>query len=197
VQTVIDPAARERELNSLSTVTVSVVIAILTMTFGAMIAVFFYRSQYPKFWGHLTIPGVLWLTTAILLASSFTFERARHYLRLKEQANAYFMMKVTTGLGLAFLVGQLVAWFQILHSGLVLAKNPHSWFIFLFSGLHGIHIVIGLIGLVYLLLRTRRGASGPKYQMNTRVVARGVSIAWHYLDFLWLVMFSLLLVWKR
>src|SRR3954452_3884518 len=65
-----DPAARERELNSLSTLTVIVVMAIVTMAFGAMIGVFFYRSAAPKFWGHLSIPYLLWLTTGVLIASS-------------------------------------------------------------------------------------------------------------------------------
>ena len=79
----------------------------------------------------------------------------------------------------------------------MLARNPHSWFIFLFSGLHALHIVIGLAGLIYLLFRTREPASGPRYQSKTRAVANGVSVFWHYLDFLWLVLFSLLLLWRR
>ena len=43
----------------------------------------------------------------------------------------------------------------------------------------------------------REPASGPKYQMTTRAVAFGVSIFWHYLDFLWVVLFTLLLTWRR
>jgi cytochrome c oxidase subunit III len=184
-------------MNSVSTVTVVVIVAAVTMTFSAMIAVFFYRSQTGKYWGQLVIPGVLWVTTAILLLSSYTLEQARHFLTRTDQPRAFLMMKWTTGLALAFLAGQLLAWFQVLHSGVKLANNAHSWFIFLFSGLHGLHILLGLCGLGYLLFRTREPASGPKYQMVNRVVARGVSIYWHYLDFLWVLMFALLLLWKR
>jgi heme/copper-type cytochrome/quinol oxidase subunit 3 len=79
----------------------------------------------------------------------------------------------------------------------VLQNNPHSWFIFLFSGLHGLHILLGLGGLAYLLMRTHLPAGGPKYRMKTRVIAHGVSLFWHYLDFLWIVMFVLLLSWRR
>lgn len=192
-----DGVIREREMNSLSLVTVIVILATVTMTFGAMIAVFVYRSQAPKFWGHLKLSPILWLTTVILLASSFTFEKARQYLAQNDQVGFHRLIRWTTGLAVAFLVGQVAAGFQILHSGVVLANNPHSWFIFLFSGLHGIHIVAGLIGLVYLLIRTKEPAGGPRFQMTTRVVARSVSICWHYLDFLWLLMFALLLLWKR
>jgi cytochrome c oxidase subunit 3 len=171
--------------------------ATVTMTFGAMIGVFFYRSAAPKFWGHLNVPYILWLTTALLVASSFTFERARNQLAAGNQAGFNRLMKVTTGLALIFLAGQVAGWFQLLQSGIKLTNNPHSWFLFLFSGLHGIHILIGLAGLGYLLFRTRETVSGPRYQMYTRVVARGVAIYWHYLDFLWVLMFTLLLFWKQ
>ncbi|MBV8069164.1 MAG: cytochrome c oxidase subunit 3 [Acidobacteriaceae bacterium] len=177
--------------------TVIVVLATVTMTFGAMIAVFVVRSEYKQFWGHIHIPALLWLTTSLLIASSMTLEAARHRLARNEQRAFFRLASWTTGLGFLFLFGQIGAWFQILGSGVVLARNPHSWFIFLFSGLHALHIVIGLAGLIYLLFRTREPASGPRYQSKTRAVANGVSVFWHYLDFLWLVLFSLLLLWRR
>ena len=192
-----DTPARERELNSLSVLTAIIVLGTVTMTFGAMIAVFVIRSQAPLFWGRISLPPVLWATTAVLLGSSITFEAARRHLLKGDQGGFFRLMTWTTGLGLGFLVGQIAAWLQILHSGVILARNPHSWFIFLFTGLHGLHIIAGLGGLVYLLIRTRRPASGPRYQMNTRVAATGVSIFWHYLDFLWIVLFTLLLTWHR
>jgi cytochrome c oxidase subunit III len=192
-----DSVARERDLNSLSVLTVTVVLATVTMTFGAMIAVFVIRSQAPLFWGRISLPRILWITTAILLASSIILERARDHLRRRDQRGFFRLMIWTTALGVTFLGGQIAAWLQILHSGVILAKNPHSWFIFLFTGLHALHILVGLAGLAYLLFRTREPASGPKYQMNTRAVANGVAIFWHYLDFLWIVLFTLLLTWRR
>ena len=189
--------ARENEMNSLSLVTIIVILATVTMTFGAMIAVFFYRSEAPQFWGHLTISPLLWLNTAILLASSISFEMSRQQLLQNDQIGFHHTMRWTAGLALLFLLGQIAAGLQILHSGVVLASNPHSWFVFLFSGLHGVHIIAGLIGICYLLWRTREPAGGPRFQMTTRVIAKSVSICWHYLDFLWLLMFALLLFWKR
>ena len=196
MQATTDAVARDRALNSLSLLTVTVVLATVTMTFGAMIAVFVVRSQYQQFWGHIHVPAVLWFTTSVLLASSATLELARHRLARKDQSGFFRLTAWTTGLGVVFLAGQIVAWLEILGSGIVLAHNPHSWFIFLFTGLHGLHIILGLAGLGYLLFRTRVSASGPRYQSKTRAVATGVSIFWHYLDFLWLVLFFLLLFWR-
>jgi cytochrome c oxidase subunit 3 len=188
---------RERELNSMSLLTAGVVLATVTMTFGAMITVFIVRSGGQQFWGHIPIPGVLWLSTALLLASSFTLQRGRRSLAQNLQGDAFRELAVTTGLALAFLGCQIAAWLQVLHSGILLAQNAHSWFIFLFTALHGLHILVGLGGLAYLLSRTREPVSGRKYQMKTRVVAKGVALFWHYLDFLWIVLFVLLLTWRR
>jgi cytochrome c oxidase subunit 3 len=197
VQSTIDLAAQERELNSTSVLTVTIALATITMTFGALIAVFFIRAEKNMLWGHVRIPSILWATTAVLAASSVTLEAARRRLRRDDREGFFRLTAWTTGLAGLFLAGQLGAWFQILHSGIVLAGNPHAWFIFLFSGLHGLHIVLGLGGLIYLLARTREAASGPKYRMKTRAIAKGVSIFWHYLDFLWVVLFTLLLTWRR
>ena len=197
VQSAPEIVKKERELNSLSLFTVAVVLATVTMTFAAIITVFIIRSQARVFWGPLKVPGVLWFTTAVLLASSTTLEKARRLLAHNDQHRFFLWMAGTTGLGVIFLAGQLAAWVQILNSGIILARNPHTWFIFLFSGLHGLHILLGLGGLAYLLIRTRVPASGPKYQMKTRVVTNGVSVFWHYLDFVWVVLFALLLTWRR
>lgn len=197
VQSATEIFTKERELNSLSLLTAVVVLATVTMTFGALIAVFIVRSQAPLFWGHLKIPAILWATTSVLIASSVTFEAARRNLARNDQRGFFRLVAWTAGLGSLFIAGQLAAWLQTLHSGVMLVNNPHSWFIFLFTGLHGLHIVLGLAGLAYLLVRTRVPAGGPKYQMNTRVVTNGVCVFWHYLDFVWVVLFALLITWRR
>jgi heme/copper-type cytochrome/quinol oxidase subunit 3 len=67
----------------------------------------------------------------------------------------------------------------------------------LFSGLHGKHFFVGLAGLFAFLSRPRAPASGPRWRMNTRVLANAVALFWHYLDGLWIVLFAPLLFVKR
>src|ERR1700760_3185053 len=120
VPTAATPATRETELNSISILTAIVVLAVVTMTFGALIAVFFIRASAPMYWGRLQLPNILWGSTAALLASSATFEAARRTLIRNDQTRAFHLLAWSCGLGLAFLGGQIMAWMQVLHSGIVL-----------------------------------------------------------------------------
>lgn len=189
--------ARERELNSLYMFTIVVVLVIVTITFGALIFAFIWRSQNSYLWKHLQIPSLLWVTTAILLASSIMLERARHSLKAGDRSGGLRFLRWTAGLGFLFLIGQGAAWLQVVHSDVTLEFNKHAWFVLLFSGMHAVHILAGLGGLVYLIFRWYQPASGPRYQMTTRAYMNALAIFWHYLGFMWLVLFGLLLIWRR
>jgi len=192
-----DMVARERELNSLYLVTVIILLVVVTATFGSLIFAFWWRSQNAYLWNHLSIPSLLWFTTAILIASSVMLERARTAIKGDQHPAFYRDVQWTTGLGVLFLLGQGAAWMQVMNSNVVLAKDKHSWFIFLFSGLHALHILAGLGALGYLLYRAREQVSGPRYQMKTRAYTNALAIFWHYLGFVWIVLFALLLTWRR
>jgi cytochrome c oxidase subunit 3 len=193
----INAKQKERDLNALYQLGILVTLAVVTITFGSLIFAFVYRSEVPQNWKHIELPQTLWVSTFLLLVSSALIEAGRRRLKLGDQRTFYRIMWWATGFGFLFLAAQLTAWFQILRTGVLLDRNPHSSFIFIFSGMHGVHILIGLAGLFYLLRRTREHASGPKYQMTTRVWANAVASFWHYLDFVWIVLFVLLLTWKR
>lgn len=194
-----DPVShkRERDLNDLYRIAVIATLAFVTVTFSALALVFVLRSRVPMNWNHIILPPILWFDTVVLIGSSITYEIGHRRLVENNQRAFYRWIGITTALGALFLLGQVAAWWQILASGQLVENNPHSTFFFLFSGMHGIHIIVGLAGLGALLYRTREPASGPRWQMNTRVLANAVALFWHYLDGLWVVLFALLLFVKR
>jgi cytochrome c oxidase subunit 3 len=99
-------------------------------------------------------------------------------------------------LGAAFVVSQLLAWRQLVRQGVYVATNPHSSFFYLLTATHGIHLMGGLIALVYLLLRTRRLDTGERALANRSAVADAVSLYWHFMDGLWIYLFLLLFFWR-
>ena len=102
-----DLRARERNLNSLGTVTVTVVLAGVTMTFGALIVVFLVRALKDEFWSHIKLPNILWLSTAVLIASSVFLEKARNKMRAGDWEGFHEGMKWTMLLGILFLAARL------------------------------------------------------------------------------------------
>ena len=160
--------------------------------------VFVLRSQNSFNWTNILLPPLLWLDTLILIASSMTFSIGHGKLRANDQLGFFHWVRYTAVLGVLFLVGQFAVWEGILGSGQLMRNNPHSSFFFILSGMHGVHILVGLgwIGGSPLSHSTSRPA-GRDGILHTRVLANAVAIFWHYLDGLWVVLFALLLLVKK
>ena len=96
-------------------------------------------------------------------------------------------MYVTLALGLLFVTGQVVAWRQLAAQGLFLATAPSSAFFYVLTALHGLHVLGGLGGLVYVLHRVR-GTTGP-----LPLAALGAAtLYWHFMGGLWLYLLVIL-----
>jgi cytochrome c oxidase subunit 3 len=171
-----------------------VIVASVSMLFTGLSSAYIVRAASAADWQPLTVPRILWLSTALIFASSLTFEAARVNLR-RSLTTAYTRwLSLTGALGCGFLALQLGAWRQLARQGIYLASNPHSSFFYLLTAVHGLHLTVGLLGLFFLLLRqVRRGESS---NVKQRAITDGVIVYWHFMDFLWLYLFVLLFVWR-
>jgi cytochrome c oxidase subunit III len=170
-----------------SLVGVGALLAAVTMLFIAFTSAYLARRQEDG-WLPIAVPPVLWLTTAMLLASSATLERARSRIARGDALGFRRGLSVTAALGVLFVLGQLVAWRQLSAQGLYLASTPHSAFFYLLTGAHGLHLLGGLGALGVVLLRAQGGAYTPRDHAGVRVFA----LYWHFMDGLWLYLFALL-----
>lgn len=150
--------------------------------FAALVIGYWWRAQTPPFWDPIPLPRALWVSTALMFASSATFETARRVFRGGGRRLAMRWLTLTAGLGVAFLISQLTAWRALVSVGAFLAQNPHSTFFYLFTGLHGLHLVGGLIAILVLFLRR-----SPR-----RELVDAVTYYWHFLGLLWIGLFSTL-----
>lgn len=143
-------------------------------------------------WVSIDMPPVLWFSTAVLVASSASFELSRRSLRQSEYRmfNAYIAL--TALLGFAFLLGQVIAWRQLAGQGIYLSSNPHSSFIYLMTSLHAIHLVGGLIALCYVTVAALRLRMGIRKRNAVEITA----LYWHFMDVLWIYIFVLLFFWR-
>lgn len=86
--------------------------AAILATFAALTFAYLFRSS-AKDWQPLVLPRLLWLSTALILASSITFEAARKFLKRKLVKACRQWLLITVLLGLGFLIVQLFAWRQL------------------------------------------------------------------------------------
>jgi cytochrome c oxidase subunit 3 len=137
------------------------------------------------------LPAILWLNTIILLASSATMERARKRLGQADISGFRSLWLMTTVLGLAFLAGQLVAWRQLVAQGIYVATNQGSSFFYIFTAVHGVHLLGGICALIYVYRRKLESA-----KISISLAAEVSSYYWHFMDGLWLFLLALLYLGK-
>lgn len=173
-----------------------VALAGVMMMFTALSSAYIVRAAGATDWTPISMPRLLWLSTALILASSVTFEFARKALTRNDQQAYSRLLLVTVLLGLGFLATQLLAWRQLVGQGVYLSSNPHSAFFYLLTALHGLHLLGGILALDYLLLHAWRKRA-PEQIGARRVAAAGaVGIYWHFMDGLWIYLFLLLFLWR-
>lgn len=162
----------------------------ILMFFMALASVFLVRRGNGD-WVSVRIPVLMWCNTGVLLASSVTLESARQRLSQGRVAAYRNLWLVTTGLGVMFLIGQVTAWRQLTAQGIYLASNPASSFFYIFTGAHALHLLGGVVALVWVAKRNFDQA-----QVSRTVAAEVTSHYWHFLDALWLFLLALLYLGK-
>jgi cytochrome c oxidase subunit III len=170
-------------------------LASILMLFTALTSAYIVRAGLSDDWRPLQVPSFLWASTALILVSSVTFLMAHRSIK-RSDVGAYKLWVAITGLlGLGFLTTQFLAWRQLVAQGVYLASNPHSSFFYVLTGTH-VHLLGGILGLGYLLLRTWNKLPGSE-AINRRQKAAGViGLYWHFMDGLWVYLFLLLFLWR-
>jgi cytochrome c oxidase subunit 3 len=162
-------------------------LAAIVMFFMAMASSYIVRRGLGTDWQRTPIPPVLWFNTAVLLISSVTIMVARKKLASGEREAFQSLWWVTTGLGMLFLAGQIVAWRQLAAAGMLLATNPSSSFFYVLTAAHGAHLAGGIFFLFYVAFRPWR-----RSRISQETAAELASIYWHFMDGLWIFLLALL-----
>jgi cytochrome c oxidase subunit 3 len=168
----------------------------VTMLFLGLTSAYFFRQGSGLSVRSIQMPALLVVNTLILAASSVTMERARRAVQFAGNGLASRTLGLSLGatllFGIVFVVGQLAVWRQLADKGIYLSTNPHSSFFYLLTGLHGLHLLGGVVALSYLFSRTWRPGGVPPDTRSVEVAA----IYWHFMGVLWLYLLMLLFTWS-
>jgi len=160
---------------------VSIVSLFVTLT--ALLAIRWVAS---KEWRPIELPKILYANTIVLVVSSLTLQVARVHLDDARRFGRYAGM--TLGLGLAFVAGQLFAWRQLVVDGVYVASNPGSALFYTITAAHAVHLLGGILALLWLVSRTRDLRARGKLGLAAEVVG----IYWHFMDGLWVYLMGVL-----
>ena len=160
-------------------------------------------NRYIHDWLPVNLPWVLLLVnTLVLVISSITMECARRHITREAalapvrsipgislgEEKSFPWLGLTVVLGLGFLFGQFMAWKELADRGFLLATSPSSSFVYLLTGMHAIHLVGGVVALVYAAATAlvRRPVEAR------RIVVDITAWYWHFMALLWIYVFALL-----
>ncbi|MDN0075226.1 cytochrome c oxidase subunit 3 [Crenobacter sp. SG2303] len=162
-----------------------VFLAVVTMLFTLLLFAYLMRMQFAD-WRALPLPWQLWLSTVLLAASSTALFIAHRCVQRGRWREVRAFVLAGGACAAAFVAGQLWAWQQLAEQHYLVAGNPANSFFYLLTGLHGLHVLGGLIGLALTMARLRRGSeqAGGYVQLCARY--------WHFLFAVWLVLFTVM-----
>ena len=156
------------------------------MVFGAFFtAYFFIRVSQGDTW---PAPGtnlpveVAGMNTAILVSSSFTLHWAEQCIKKGNRFGLKAGMLLTFLLGCTFLFVQINEYANI---GFAPQDGAQQTIFFSLTGLHGAHVFIGLLLLLFVTVRSFRGHYSPEQHRGVEVPG----IYWHFVDVMWLIVY--------
>lgn len=174
------------------------------MFFGGMLASYaVYRTTYPEAFASTSVHMDLWagtINTAVLIGSSLTMALAVHASQVGAVKTTVRFLAATIGLGSAFLIIKGFEyhhkWTERLVPGAGFRyEGPYAGpaeilfsFYFAMTGMHALHMVVGIGLLLYLLVMARRGKYSPRYYTPVEMTG----LYWHFVDIVWIFLFPLL-----
>jgi len=153
-------------------------------------------------WFPVPLPKLMLINTVVLLVSTFTMELARR----KAARNAALAqlaavsevsvdadekiswLALTVVLGLSFLAGQWMVWRELAANGFYVSSSPSSSFVYLLTGMHGVHLFGGVVALLIAgVASLQRRTAGSQ-----SIVLDVTGWYWHFMALLWVFILCLL-----
>jgi len=171
-------------------------IGAMTMSFAGLTSAFIVRKAQGN-WVNFPLPDIFWISTAIVLVSSLIIHLAYRAYKRQDFRQFNLLMLITILLGVAFLFTQWTGWQQMTKMGILLDGNPSGSFVYIISALHLLHIIGGIVTLVYFLSKSTLRQRKKQWVDNViesiddeRMVGMDlVTTFWHFVGILWIYLF--------
>jgi cytochrome c oxidase subunit 3 len=141
-------------------------------------------------WRSLSEPWLLWVNTIILIFTSFVFHKTKVLSDKSEFEKAKNYLLLVGFLTFAFITGQLLVWQYYVNLGQYASTNPANAFFYLFTALHGLHV---LGGLFFWGRATTKLFTKNYNVLKIKQAIELCAIYWHFLLIVWFILFGLMI----
>ncbi len=164
----------------------------IVMIFAAMTSAYIVRRAEGN-WLEVEIPLIMYISTGVILLSSITMHWAYLSAKRDNLQPLKTALLLTTLLGIIFIVTQFKSWETLKEAGVFFGgelSNPGGSFVYVLTGLHGFHLISGVVFLFVVLI----SAFGYKVHSKNLNLIEMSATYWHFLDALWIYLFVFLLL---
>lgn len=146
------------------------------------------NTQYDlQFRSHLSIP-IIALNTFVLVTSSYFVVRALEAIGYNgDQKGLRNNLLMVILLGFVFLGGQAFEWTTLIREGVNLSTTYGPPF-FIVTGLHGTHVFVGIVWVIYLMF----GHRSMPFTKENHLGIENFGLYWHFVDIVWIILFTVI-----
>lgn len=164
-------------------------IASIIMMFAGLTSAYLVKGSLPG-WAAIEVPKIFYYSTAVLLLSSITMQLSLKNFKDRERSRYKMLMGVTLLLGTLFLAMQVIGFQQLWAAGIKMEGSGSGQFLYIIFGLHGIHVLGGVITLIVLFLQS----FSARFRNYNPVPVEITATYWHFVDVLWIYLFVFFLM---
>ncbi len=162
-----------------------------SLMFGALFTIYLVFRGAAVAWPpegtevELVLPAI---NTLILVSSSFVIHLGDQAIKKNQVVAMRWWYLLTAVMGATFLAGQA---YEYLSLGYGLTTNLFANCFYVMTGFHGLHVFVGLLMILGVLWRSRRPGH---YSDHKHVGIEMAEIYWHFVDIIWVILFTLIYV---
>lgn len=167
-----------------------VAIASILMMFAGLTSAFIVKSNLAG-WKDVVMPNVFWYSTAAIVMSSLTVQAALRSFKQREMRKYRTLIAVTFILGIVFVALQWVGFSDLWAQHIRFRGSAGAGqFLYVIFGLHALHVIGGIIALLFLFFKAFFG----KVKLYSSVPVEVAATYWHFVDILWIYLLVFFIV---
>ena len=161
----------------------------IVMMFAGLTSAYIVKRNQAG-WRTFELPIAFWYSTVVILLSSLTIHLSLKAFKERFMLKYRRLMLATLVLGLLFVATQFIGFKEFWNTGMTLQANVAFSFLYVIVGLHGLHVMGGILGLIIMLLK-----SFSTKKRNYSIVSVELMLTyWHFVDILWIYLLFFLIM---